>query len=238
MSVSPLSQQLIAAHSGNYTQGRHNYAKISEITVHHTAGALSVEQLGALWQNPARKGSSNYGINGKNIACYVSEGDVAWTNSNWQANCRAVTIEVCNSAGAPQWPVSDESLESTIQLVADIAKRCGLGTLVVGKNLTMHSQYIATACPGPYLQERMQHIADSANAINSTPPPQNGGTTDDSQGSVAQLKEELEHLMAENSRLELENKTAEQTIISHAAELEKTQLYKQKLQTIHEESNI
>ena len=70
-----------------------------------------------------------------------------WTNSNWSANCRAVTIEVSNSSGAPNWEVSDTSLQTLVKLVADIARRNGLFPLVVGKTLTYHSMYIATALP-------------------------------------------------------------------------------------------
>lgn len=34
-----------------------------------------------------------YGVSETNIGQYVHESDVAWTNGNWEANCRAVTIE-------------------------------------------------------------------------------------------------------------------------------------------------
>ena len=65
-----------------------------------------------------------------------------------------------------QWcpkKVSDASLNSLIKLVADIAKRNNLGTLVKGKNLTWHSIYSNTACPGAYLLSKMDYIATEAN---------------------------------------------------------------------------
>jgi hypothetical protein len=68
------------------------------------------------------------------------------------------------------WPVSDATLSSCIKLVADIAKRNGLGKLVAGKNLTWHSMFAATDCPGPYLLDRIQYIADEANKINGYGP--------------------------------------------------------------------
>lgn len=92
--------------------------------------------------------------------------DVAWTNGNWEANCRAVTIETSNSGGAPEWPVSDTTFQTLVTLVADIARRNGLGKLVKGKNLTWHSMYAATACPGPYLSGKLQELVDKANTIN------------------------------------------------------------------------
>ena len=120
----------------------------------------------ALWQREGRKGSSHYGVSETNIGQYVHESDVAWTNGNWEANCRAVTIETSNSGGAPEWPVSDTTFQTLVTLVADIARRNGLGKLVKGKNLTWHSMYAATACPGPYLSGKLQELVDKANTIN------------------------------------------------------------------------
>ncbi len=169
MSISPLAQQILPADPSNFTADRSRYSDIKEITLHHMAGYMSVEALAAMWQNPSRNGSSHYGVNGANIACYVSEGDVAWTNGDFEANTRAVTIEVANSAGEPNWPISDESMTSVVNLVADIARRNNLGKIIPFINLTMHKQYSATACPGPYLQSRFEYIANMANEINETP---------------------------------------------------------------------
>ena len=54
--------------------------------------------------------------------------------------------------------------------MADIAKRNGLGKLVPGENLTWHSMFASTDCPGPYLLSKMQYIADEANKINGEVP--------------------------------------------------------------------
>lgn len=172
MAVSPLATENYPAYPGNYS-GPEYRAKISEITVHHMAGVLSAAQCGAIFQRPGRDGSSHYGIgvNGE-IASYVDESCVAWTNSNWGSNCRAVTIENSNSSTGGDWPVSDATYQSLIKLVADIAKRNGLGKLVPGQNLTWHSMYAATTCPGDYLRASMQNIADEANKINGQPEPQ------------------------------------------------------------------
>jgi len=171
MSISPLAKENYPAYPGNYS-GPGYRAKISEITVHHMAGVLSAAQCSEIFQRPGRNGSSHYGIgvNGE-IASYVDESCVAWTNSNWGANCRAVTIENSNSSTGGDWPVSDATYDSLIKLVADIAKRNNLGKLVPGQNLTWHSMYAATTCPGDYLRARMQDIADKANKINDNPKP-------------------------------------------------------------------
>ena len=166
-SDSSLVDVYIPAYSGNYTSGRVNNGNtISEICIHHTAGVITLETLGNLWQTVGRNGSSHYGVCDDRIGKYVSERDIAWTNGDWNANCRSVTIEVCNSAGAPNWPISNASLAKVTQLVADIAERNNLGKLTKGQNVTWHSMYAATECPGPYLLDKIQQIVDGANAIN------------------------------------------------------------------------
>lgn len=162
---SPYTNNWIPANSTNYTQGRQR--PIRCITIHHMAGNLSIEQCGSLWQNPSRNGSSHYGIgtDGR-IGCYVDEMNTAWTNSNWNSNCESITIETANDQIGGDWHVSDYALNSLIRLVADISKRHNLGKLVKGQNLTWHSMFTATTCPGPYLMSKLDYIIDEANKIN------------------------------------------------------------------------
>ena len=172
MSKSSLVQVNIPAYSGNYTVGRSG-RKIEAITIHHMAGVLSAESCGYIWQRVDRYGSSHYGIgNDGKIAQYVDEENTAWTNSNWDSNCKSVTIETSNCENGGNWRVSDQALNSLIKLVADIAKRNNLGTLVKGINVTWHSMFTSTNCPGPYLMSKFDYIIAEANKINSgTPTP-------------------------------------------------------------------
>lgn len=165
MAYSKLVDAKYLAYSGNYTKGRNK--KISKITIHHMAGVLTAKECGAIFQKVGRKGSSNYGI-GKNaeVGLYVDESNTSWCDSNWDSNCKSVTIEVSNSKKGGDWLVSDKVLEKLILLVADIAKRNNLGTLVKGKNVTWHSMYTNTACPGKYLLSKMDYIVNKANEIN------------------------------------------------------------------------
>lgn len=166
MADSSLVTQEIPANVSNYTPNRaKNGGRVSMVTLHHVAAVTNVAVVGRGWQNPGRGASSHYGVNNKDVAQYVPENAIAWTNKNWNANASSVTIEVCNSGGAPNWEVSNESLNTTIWLVADIAKRYNLYPLVVGTTLTYHSMYANTNCPGPYLLARMQYIADEANNV-------------------------------------------------------------------------
>ena len=164
MSKSSLVNVNVPAYEGNYTKGRSG-RKIEAITIHHMAGRLTAEQCGKIFQQIGRYGSSHYGIgyDGR-IGQYIDETDTAWTNSNWDSNCKSVTIETSDNDNS--WYVNDTTLNSLIKLVADIAKRNNLGTLVPGKNLTWHSMFTSTTCPGDYLRSKMQYIADEANKIN------------------------------------------------------------------------
>lgn len=164
MSKSSLVNVNVPAYEGNYTKGRSG-KKIEQICLHHMAGRLTAEQCGKIFQQVGRYGSSHYGIgyDGR-IGQYVDETDTAWTNSNWDSNCKSVTIETSDNDNS--WYVNDITLNSLIKLVADIAKRNNLGTLVPGKNLTWHSMFTSTTCPGDYLRSKMQYIADEANKIN------------------------------------------------------------------------
>lgn len=171
MANSSLVDVVVKADPSNYTAGRGGF-KITHITVHHMAGVLTAAQCGAIFARKGRGGSANYGVgsDGK-VGLYVNESDRAWADSNWTSNCTTVSIETSDSAIGGNWPVSALTFDKLVLLVADIAKRNGLGKLVPGKNLTWHSMYAATACPGDYLRSKMQELADRANAINYPPAP-------------------------------------------------------------------
>lgn len=144
-------------------------AKIDTITIHHMAGNLSVESCGQIFQDTSRQASSNYGVGSDGrIGLYVPENRRAWTSSNRDNDNRAVTIEVANNGGSPNWPVSDAALEATIKLCVDICQRNGIARLNYtgdkSGNLTMHKWFTNTLCPGPYLGGKFQHIADQVNA--------------------------------------------------------------------------
>lgn len=164
---SSLVNVVIPASDSNFTYGRSGRS-LKKITIHHCAGVMSAESIGYLWQNPSRECSSHYGIgNDGRIGQYVDESNTAWTDSNWESNCTSVTIENSNSSCGGEWPISDVTLDSLIKLCADISLRNGLGFLYPGQNLTWHSMYAATTCPGDYLRSKMQYIADKANEIIS-----------------------------------------------------------------------
>lgn len=141
--------------------------KITKITIHHMAGNLSVETCGNVFQT--RPASANYGIGSDGrVGLYVEEKDRSWASNSPSNDYKAVTIEVANNSGNPNWTVSDAAYSKLIDLCVDICKRNGIKKLnYTGNssgNLTMHCWFAATACPGPYLKSRFKAIANSVNA--------------------------------------------------------------------------
>ena len=147
---------------------------ITKITIHHMAGNLTLEQCGNIFANYGRGASANYGIDSKgHIGQFVDERDRSWCSSNADNDHVAVTIEVANDGGAPDWHVSDAALASLIDLCVDICRRNGIQRLNYtgdkGGSLTMHKWFTATACPGPYLESKFPSIANAVNQRLSQP---------------------------------------------------------------------
>lgn len=142
--------------------------KIRKITVHHMAGNLSIERCGDIFANGDREASSNYGIgtDGR-VGMYVEEKDRAWTSSSRDNDHQAITIEVANDGGEPDWHVSDKAWNRLVELCVDICKRNDIKELKwtgdASGTLTCHYMFVPTACPGPYLKGRMKELADTVN---------------------------------------------------------------------------
>ena len=152
--------------SPNSTNPRNN--SIKKITIHHAAGNTSVETLGNIFANPSRRASANYGIGSDGrVGLYVDEANRSWCSSNADNDNQAITIEVANDGGEPEWHISDKALAKLIELCVDICKRNGIERLnYTGNksgNLTMHCWFAATSCPGPYLKSKFSYIADEVN---------------------------------------------------------------------------
>lgn len=161
--------------------------KIKHITIHHQAGSATPQQLANMF-NGSRQASSNYGIaNDGTISQMVKEKDRAWTsggspssvtkypNQGGQNDAESITIEVANEKFAPEWTISAKAYESLIALCADICTRYGLTPSYDGtrdKTFTTHQMFAATACPGPYILNKMNDIVqDVAKRMGTTPEP-------------------------------------------------------------------
>lgn len=171
MSNSPLINYTHISPNKNHPR---NHA-IDTITIHCMAGNLSVERCGQLFNNPKKKGSSNYGIGSDGrIALYVAEEDRSWCSDSPSNDHRAITIEVANNMIGEPWTISKEAYDSLIKLLVDICQRNNIKELLwhndkklIGRvdvqNMTVHRWFANKSCPGNYLMEQMGIIAQRVN---------------------------------------------------------------------------
>lgn len=172
MSNSPLSCKRLISPNRNSPRNH----KIDTITIHCTAGRMSVEQLCNLFSSVATGASCNYAIGDDGrIATIVDESDRSWCSSSASNDNRAVTIECSSDAGDP-YAINAKVMDSLIKLCADICKRNSIPELrwkadknLIGlvdkQNMTVHRWFAAKACPGDYIYSRLGQIAADANKI-------------------------------------------------------------------------
>ena len=158
--------------------------KISRIIVHHWAGTAGGD---ARLTNPNADVSANYILYGDGtLVGQVPEEYRAWTSGSWDADAPSITIEIQNSANGGAWPVSDKAVNKLIDLIADLGKRYGWGT-IDRTRVRGHREFAATACPGPYLWDRLSSIAAQANAKKGGGGGGGGGTPKPPAGDVDAL---------------------------------------------------
>lgn len=148
---------------------------VDRITPHCVVGQCTVEALGALFANPSRQASSNYGIGADGrVGMYVEEKDRAWTSSSPANDNRAITIECASDNYYPyafNWVV----YLKLVDLCVDICKRYGKTKLLwLGHCnyepksnemlLTVHRWFAATECCGDWLYSRLGDLASRVNA--------------------------------------------------------------------------
>lgn len=192
MSISPLATYVNTNHS-NQTKPRRG--KIQYIIPHCYVGQVTAKR-GVDGFLPNGRGASAHYVVGKDgdIGCNVDEKNRAWTTGGdktcmgWTGgniDHYGVTIEVACDTVHPYW-ITDAAYNALVRLMADIAKRNGLGKLtwqanpnLVGhpeqQNVIVHRWFASKACPGDYIFTHLGDICARANAINypaAAPAPQ------------------------------------------------------------------
>lgn len=152
---------------------------VTRITPHCMVGQLSAQACGALFKNPSREASSNYGIgtNGE-IGLYVDETKRSWCSSSADNDNRAITIECASDTHAP-YAMNTRVYSSLVSLCVDICRRYGKKKLLwfVDKNktlaykpkddemvITVHRWFANKSCPGDWLYNRLGKLAEEVTA--------------------------------------------------------------------------
>lgn len=131
----------------HFTSGRSGKT-VNKVIIHYNAGNLTVEGCYSVWQS--REASAHYQVESSGrIGQLVWDSDTAWHAGNWDANCTSIGIEHANNTDGT---ITDACLDAGAHLVAAICKKYNLGRPTWGKNLFGHSDFSATACPGPSLK--------------------------------------------------------------------------------------
>lgn len=176
MGFSPLANMGLRIPDGGRSVARNT--AVTGMGIHHNAGVDSYGEA----SNPNREVSANYWIaNDGTIIPNVDETRRAFTSGHpsypagAQADHRNITVEVSNSPEGIRngdWGISDAALRALVELIADVWRRHGLGTVTRGasRGLGVHSDWVRVECPGRYIMNNLGGIIAQANAINAGEP--------------------------------------------------------------------
>lgn len=160
------------------------------ITPHCVVGQCTAESLGALFADPDRRASSNYGIDKDGrVGMYCPESNRSWCSSNRDNDQRGITIECASSTKHP-YEMYDVVYATLIELCTDICRRNGKKKLIWFADkertlaykptademlITVHRWFENKSCPGDWLYSRLGDVASKVTAALGTIPEQ--GTT-------------------------------------------------------------
>lgn len=165
---------------------------IRRLTPHCVAGNLSMEttlNLSTFKNYNSKNGAScSYAIGSDGrIGLGVSEENRPWTSSSSINDHQAITFEISNIGGAPDWRMSDEAINSWMNLAVEICEYYGYrkinyqtkpesvtGSTAIEKWLaswmkddemivTLHRWYANKACPGEYFIRQIPWIVKEIN---------------------------------------------------------------------------
>lgn len=138
---------------------------INKFVVHHAA-TISLAASLNLYMPGGRLVSPSYAIKDNQCILVVDEDKRPKTSGSATIDGQAVTVEVCNDGGAPDWAISDASFHTLARLIADVATRYRFpidDAHVIG-HCEVYTRYklgYATACPF-VLQRRKSELLDLA----------------------------------------------------------------------------
>lgn len=157
-----------------------NGAKIDTILWHHQAGTND-DAVIDMMVNRTRQVSSNYTISNEGRLTSVVDEDLrAWTSGSTQDggkgaawDRRAITTEIENQAGAPNWPISTAAIDKAARLQLDLETRYDIKNVLGHRDLwTIYRASYATYCPGPETVARINaRAAELRGQFAEVPPP-------------------------------------------------------------------
>ena len=150
--------------------GSRNGQSINGVVIHHVAGTNGLNYVA---NKNARTSHPTYHIANSGAVTGIVNPERRPYSTGGAPDPNAVAFEIDNSSTGGNWPVSPAAIESLIDVIvyhASQSPRAGKG---FAKNkpsvaqseffIAWHSQYKATACPGPFIMSQLDYIVDECN---------------------------------------------------------------------------
>lgn len=158
--------------------GSRNGQPINGVVIHHVAGTNGLSYVA---NKNDRNSHPTYHIARSGAVTGIVNPDRRPYSTGGTPDPNAVTFEIDNSSTGGDWPVTNESIEALIDVIiyhASQSPRAGKGFALNQPAVTQseffiawHSQYKATACPGPFIKAQLDYIVSECNKRTTVPPP-------------------------------------------------------------------
>jgi hypothetical protein len=150
--------------------GSRNGQPINGVVIHHVAGTNGLKYVA---NANTRNSHPTYHISNSGAVTGIVNPDRRPYSTGGTPDPNSVTFEIDNSSAVGDWPVSPAALEALIDVIVyhgSQSPRAGKG---FAKNqpsvkqaeffIAWHSQYKATACPGPFIMSQLDYIVSECN---------------------------------------------------------------------------
>jgi hypothetical protein len=150
--------------------GSRNGQPINGVVIHHVAGTNGLKYVA---NANTRNSHPTYHISNSGAVTGIVNPDRRPYSTGGTPDPNSVTFEIDNSSAGGDWPVSPAALEALIDVIVyhgSQSPRAGKG---FAKNqpsvkqaeffIAWHSQYKATACPGPFIMSQLDYIVSECN---------------------------------------------------------------------------
>lgn len=128
----------------------------THVTLHHNGGWLSHDGILNVWRT--RQASAHFNIDAAGTAAqFVGVNEYAWACGSTEGNQRSISIEHCNTAGAPSWIVDEITWSRGARLAGWLFARV-IGTRPTKDTLVFHKYWNATECAGPWMARQYPNI--------------------------------------------------------------------------------
>jgi hypothetical protein len=150
--------------------GSRNGQSINGVVIHHVAGTNGLRYVA---NANSRNSHPTYHISNSGAVTGIVNPNRRPYSTGGTPDPNAVTFEIDNSSAGGDWPVSSAAIEALIDVIvyhASQSPRSGKGFAKNQKGVTQseffvawHSQYSATACPGPFVMSQLDYIIAECN---------------------------------------------------------------------------